>query len=145
MDEQDISECKYLSKEAIAFVGPGSINSSGSSGGTKSSGLGRSETGLAHGSMAASLLNSVASSFSGRTSRQPDTLNVTTLLSSNQYTTDGESLSIFVALVSVKYPTAILIVFLFLTSRENIFLLCSSAVVHPLRTVSGLKSTAAVD
>ncbi|VDK39284.1 unnamed protein product [Taenia asiatica] len=88
MDEQDISECKYLSKEAIAFVGPGSINSSGSSGGTKSSGLGKSENGLAHGSMAASLLNSVASSFSGRTSRQPDTLNVTTLLSSNQYTTD---------------------------------------------------------
>ncbi|VDM33755.1 unnamed protein product [Hydatigera taeniaeformis] len=88
MDEQDISECKYLSKEAIAFVGPGSINSSGSSGGTKSSGLGRSENGLPHGSMAASLLNSVANSLSGRTNRQPDTLNVNTLLSSNQYTTD---------------------------------------------------------
>ncbi|EUB62246.1 Dedicator of cytokinesis protein [Echinococcus granulosus] len=88
MDEHDIAECKYLSKEAIAFVGPGSINSSGSSGGNKSSGLGKSENGLAHGSMAASLLNSMANSFSGRTSRQPDTLNVTTLLASNQYTTD---------------------------------------------------------
>ncbi|KAL5110864.1 Dedicator of cytokinesi protein 5 [Taenia crassiceps] len=88
MDEHDISECKYLSKEAIAFVGPGSINSSGSSGGNRGSGLGKNENGLAHSSVAASLLNSVASSFSGRTSRQPDTLNVTTLLSSNQYTTD---------------------------------------------------------
>ncbi|CDS42524.1 dedicator of cytokinesis protein 1 [Echinococcus multilocularis] len=88
MDEHDIAECKYLSKEAIAFVGPGSINSSGSSGGNKSSGLGKSENGLAHGSMAASLLNSMTNSFSGRTSRQPDTLNVTTLLASNQYTTD---------------------------------------------------------
>ncbi|VDO16014.1 unnamed protein product [Rodentolepis nana] len=91
MDEQEIAECKYLHKESIASIGAGSINSSGSSGGNKSSGLvGKAENGFAgHGSVAASLLNSVASSFTGRGSKQPDTLNITTLLCSNQYTTDG--------------------------------------------------------
>ncbi|VUZ48677.1 unnamed protein product [Hymenolepis diminuta] len=90
MDEQEISECKYLQKESIAFVGVGSINSSGSSGGNKSSGLGsKAENGFSgHGSVAASLLNSMANSFTGRGSKQPDTLNITTLLCSNQYTTD---------------------------------------------------------
>ncbi|KAM3172902.1 hypothetical protein ACTXT7_013590 [Hymenolepis weldensis] len=93
MDEQEISECKYLHKESIAFIGVGSINSSGSSGGNKSSGLGsKAENGFSgHGSVAASLLNSMANSFTGRGSKQPDTLNITTLLCSNQYTTDGQT------------------------------------------------------
>ncbi|KAM7538321.1 hypothetical protein Aperf_G00000069012 [Anoplocephala perfoliata] len=88
MDEQEIAECEYLNKEAVAFIGAGSINSSGSSGGNKSSGLGKVENGGSHGSMAAPLLNLVTSSFTGRGNKQPDTLNITTLLCSNQYTTD---------------------------------------------------------
>lgn len=99
MDEQEISECSYLNKEAIAFVGSGSINSSGSSGGNRSSGLGKVENGASHGSMAASLLNSVATSFTGRGNKQPDTLNITTLLCSNQYTTDGKFQSVCLDLI----------------------------------------------
>ena len=91
MDEQEIAECEYLNREAVAYAGPDSVASSGSSGGNKSIGFWRSENSVGHGSMAASLLNSVTNSLSGRTSKHPDTLNITTLLCSNQYTTDGRS------------------------------------------------------
>uniref|UniRef100_A0A5K3F7F3 DOCKER domain-containing protein n=2 Tax=Mesocestoides corti TaxID=53468 RepID=A0A5K3F7F3_MESCO len=87
MDEKEISECKYLNEKSIAFEGIGSISSSGSVG-NKGSGLSKIENNSSHSSMAANIFTSMASGFSNRIGKQPDMLNISTLLCSNQYTND---------------------------------------------------------